>query len=157
MSNPDGNTKTVFSNKESSQDIENFQRTLDASHRILYDCRTVFPFDLFPDRIIIDENKVDLIYGIFFFTNQVFTIPIKNINGATSTTGIFFGSLDIEIMGYNVNPESVRYLHNNDAIALRRVINGLVIAYKEGIVLSKLPLDKAKNQIEEIGRAREPT
>lgn len=152
---------TIFSQKEQEtqiketrEELSKIKNTITASHRILYDCKTVFPFDIYPDRIIIDENKVDIIYGLFAYSSHVFSIPLKNISGARSTTTLFFGDLDIDITGFETNPDTIKHLKKKDAVRLRRIINGLVITFKEGIDISKLPLEEAKKQIEEIGRAR---
>ena len=90
--------------KDVKKETVKFNDTVKASRRILFRAKTVFPFDLFLDEIVIDENKVDIIYGIFFYSREVFSIPYRQINGVSSTTGIFFGGLQIEIEGFNKNP-----------------------------------------------------
>ncbi len=155
---PFQNSDSFDKNKKTTIDIqqwEKFNKTLTASHRILYKAKTVFPFDFFPDWVIIDENKVDIITGLFFFSREVFSIPIKNIINARSSNNIFFGSLDIEVDGYNKNPAPITHLWNKDANRIRRIINGLAMATKSGVDISSLPLDKAIDQVEQIGRAKD--
>lgn len=128
-------------------------KVLKASNRILFHAKSVFPFDLFPDEIIIDENKVDIIYGLFVATKEIFSIPHKSINSATSTTGLFFGSVKIEVTGYEGNPDPIKMLKNEDALKARRMINGLVTATRMNIDLSKLNIKELRDKVEEIGRA----
>lgn len=123
------------------------------AHRILFRAKAVFPFDLFPDEIVIDENKVDLVYGIFFFSRQVISVSINDLNGAISVTNLFFGSLQLEIRGYDHNPLPIRYLWNHEAERARRIINGLVACWKQQIDTSSLNLKSALAKIENIGSA----
>ena len=95
-----------------------------------------------------------IIYGIFFYSREVFSIPYRQINGVSSTTGIFFGGLQIEIEGFNKNPPFLNKLWPQDAVKARRIINGMVTADKQNIDLTKLNLDNMKEQVEEIGVAQ---
>ncbi len=133
----------------------NLGKTYPGAHRVLFRARTVFPFDFFPDEIVIDENKIDMIYGIFFFSTEVFSISVKNIYGAMSITNLFFGSLEVEVSGYNKNPDPMKYLWGKDAAKARRIINGLVCCYKQGINTSVMDIKAAKVRVEEIGKALE--
>ena len=141
--------------KDDIEEEKKFERTLESSKRVLFSAKSVFPFDLFPDEIVIDENKVDIVYGIFFYSREVFSIPLMNINSAKSTTTLLFGELSIELEGYNENPLPVKYLWNSDALSARRIINGLITLQKQNVNLTKLDLTRAKDQVEEIGKALE--
>ncbi len=138
---------------EGAKQSKDFGDIVRASRRILLEAKNVFPFDLFTDKIIIDENKVDIIYGIFFYSKEVFSIPYNRISQATSTIGLFFGSITLEIQGYEQNPSVLKWLWRSDAIRARRMINGLVTAHQQGIDLTKLDLTGVKHLVEEIGTA----
>lgn len=125
------------------------------TQRTLFSVRGVFPLTLFPDTVRIDENKVDLIYHNFFFSHSLFSILIQNINGVTVTTGLFFATLSVEISGFEQNPEDIRFLPKESALKAKRIILGLVAAHKEGVDLSKIPMEKIVSEVEEIGRARQ--
>ena len=139
--------------QEENEETKKFKAAVVASQQILFRARNIFPFDFFPDEIVIDENKIDVIHRIFFETQRVFTIPYSNINGATSTVGIFFGSLSIELTGFEENPPVLTYLKKSDAIKARRIINGLVTAHKQGVQLQKVDLLKYRDELESIGEA----
>ncbi len=134
-------------------EVEKLEQTLEGSHNILFKCKTVFPFTLFPDEIIIDENKVDVRHGLFFMSKLTTSIPYENIVKATTTTGLFFATLQIEMEIFVQQPEPINYLWRQDAIKARRIINGMVSAYKQGIDFRKLDMKKATDEFEEIGRA----
>ncbi len=143
--------------KEGEKQANNFKDIVQASRRILFQAQNVFPLDFFPDKIIIDENKIDIVYGLFFFSQEVFSIPYNRLSGATSSVGLFFGSLSIEIQGYEQNPPVLSKLWRQDAIRARRLLNGLVTAHRQGIDLSKLDLTQVMNLVEEIGSAQVAT
>lgn len=59
------------------------------SRKALFEISAVFPFDFFPDKIKIDENKVDLIYCKFFFNKHMSSFLIEDIHTVTLSTGVF--------------------------------------------------------------------
>jgi hypothetical protein len=124
------------------------------SRRILYRTKTVFPFDLFPDEIIIDENKVDIIVKPFFYTENIFPVLLKNIHGVTINSSLFFASLSFEVIGMENDPGEIRFLWSNDAYKIKRIVTGLTIAIKEGLDLSKIPAEELVTKVEEIGKSR---
>ena len=63
------------------------------SRRVLLEIKAVFPFDFFPDKIKIDENKVDIISSNFFFDKHIASILIEHINTVTLSSGVLFASI----------------------------------------------------------------
>ncbi len=143
---------TIGSN---TSDQEKLDILVSRTQRTLLKFHGVFPFDFFPDTIRIDENKVDITYRHFFFFKHMFPIFIKNINAARVNTGVFFASLAVEVTGFEINPKPVNYLWKRDAIKARRIILGLVVAYKEGVDVSQIPTHELVEKVEEIGKAQE--
>ncbi len=133
-------------NKELNQLIE-------SSDRILYECTTVFPFDLFPDKVIVDENKIDIVYKYFFWTERVFSIMIHDIRTIRVSTGPLFASLLIEIKGYEINPEQVSYLPKQAAYSIKQIVMGLMAVKNEGIDTTQMSLPDLRRRLEEIGVA----
>lgn len=134
-------------------EVEKLEQTLEGSHNTLYKCKSVFPFDFFPDELIIDENKIDVRHGLFFMSTQTTSIPYENIVKATTTTGLLFATLQIEMEIFVQQPQPIKYLWRNQALKARRIINGLVSAYKQGIDFRKLDMTHATDEYEEIGVA----
>ena len=137
--------------KEAKQKIDKLTR---GSHRTIFKATAVFPFDFFPDTIIIDENKVDIIVTTFFVTEQMYSIPIQNIIGADAMISLFFGTLTLETTGYKKSPPPITHLWNTDAVKARRYINALVMCNKDKIDLSKLEIPYLCQKLDEIGKAR---
>ncbi|MFA5136149.1 MAG: hypothetical protein WC489_02025 [Patescibacteria group bacterium] len=152
---------TIFKNQiskesreEAKKNIRKIENVAEGSKRIIFQTRSVFPFDLFPDSIIVDENKVDIIVSTFFATNQSYSIPIANINGVVVTNALFFASFFLEISGYNVNPPTVKFLPAGDASKAKQYINGLVVCHKEKINVNDMETEYLKKKLIEIGKAQ---
>lgn len=123
--------------------------------KVLLKIKSVFPFDLFPDTLIVDENKVDIIYYKFFFEKNYFSALIKNINSVHVNTGILFASMTFELTGYESNPEPIKYLWVKDAIKARRIILGLISAAKENVDVSRITSNDLAKKMEEIGNIKD--
>lgn len=121
----------------------------------LFEVKGTFPFDLLPDTVSVDQNKVDIIIREFPFFKRVYSNLIKNINAVTLTTGLFFATLNFEVTGYETNPPLVKWLPIHDAVRARRIITGLIVVFKEGIELSQVHPQEVLQRVEEIGKARE--
>lgn len=141
----------------SARAVENakLDKLITRTNQNILTIHSVFPFDLFPDTIHIDENKVEIIHRPFFFEEQIFPILISRITSAKITTNPFFATLKLEIRGYETNPEAVRMLWYKDAIKAKRIITGLIACSQENIDLSAVNINEAAQKIEKIGKALE--
>lgn len=117
----------------------------------VFGAHSVFPFDLFPDKITIDINKVTLVHR-FILSRQVFPMLIEDINTARDFRGVFFSSLSIEISGYEQNPPPMKFLKHSDAATARRFILALLECKRSGVDLSKLSRKKIISKLEEVGK-----
>lgn len=125
------------------------------SEKVLLKVKGVFPFDFFPDSVIIDVNKVNIIKRSFFLSHRLHSISIKSITEIYAQMSPFFGSLSIVDAAMNPgNKLSVKYLHKADAARARRLIQGLVDANKQGIDLSKMTADEIIDNLEQVGKIR---
>lgn len=129
-------------------------KLMDLNKNKILEIKNVFPFDLFQDRVIVSAHKVDLVYGVFFYSDYVVSMLIKDMKNAKVSTGIFFGTLTFELHGYETNPPPVKFLWREDAIKARRVIEGLIACCQNGIDITELDPNNIQEKIEEIGRAR---
>lgn len=121
---------------------------------ILFRTKTVFPFDFFPDDLIIDSEKVNIIIRDFFGAEQIHGIPIKNITDLSVEHSAFFATLHI-LPGrvFQNQVVSIRHLKKNDAIKARNIIQGLIIADRENVELSNsIHTHDGIDEIEAIGK-----
>jgi hypothetical protein len=124
---------------------------LAAESTVLYQSQSIFPFQLFPDRLIVESDKVTLVHRTMLWKN-IFPMLIENINSVTVSRGVFFACLSFELTGYETNPGSIEFLWPEDAAKAKRYILGLIRAKKQGVDISKIPNEEMKEDLEEIGR-----
>jgi hypothetical protein len=140
--------------KAQQQNEEKLDQLLSQSTHVLYKLVTVFPFDFFTDEISIGPSQIDICIRTFFMTKQMHSIPIKNIADVFIHTSLFFASLKIIDSSFIENSVTISYLKKHEAIRARDIIQGLVIASKEGIDITKVPEDVLLEKIEIIGKQR---
>ncbi len=122
---------------------------------ILFRASNCFPFDFFPDQIIISREKVDIIYYSFFLTRRFVTVLIDGIYDVNVNTSIFFSSLDIRSNSLVDDVDPISFLKTKDAKIARRIILGLVMAKKQNIDVSVLNTNELKEKMIEVGKSRE--
>lgn len=97
-------------------------------NRVLLRAEARFPFDLFPDAIIISENEVTVIRKVFFFSGWTETVPVADIKRITYFKGPFFATLAIEQK--NGEKIGIGYLNSEDAFFAREIIEGLILKHE---------------------------
>lgn len=125
------------------------------SDQILLKISTVFPFTFFVNDIIVDPYKVNIIFRNFFWSEQIHSVMIRDILDVVVETSIFFATLRIVDQGYTENSINITYLWKKDALEARKIIQGLIVAHRQGIDMSKSDEDGFKTSVENIGRVRE--
>lgn len=96
------------------------------SNRILASISTHrFPFDFFPDAINVEEGRVTVIVRNFFWSSQVYSVDVKNIANVLLNTAPFFAQIVIVSKTFAENEIRIKYLWINQAIYVRRLIEGL--------------------------------
>lgn len=124
------------------------------SVQILCRVQQAFPFNIFPDSITVDPNKIDIVYRNFFWEKQVFTILIEDLTTIKINTGIVYASANFEVRGYEKNPDPINHLSKKDAIKLHQIVIGLSKAVRDNM---KINLEKKDNlkKLRSIGKTRE--
>lgn len=143
---------TIFSKENDSLDIQKFKILMNKSTKVLLRISSIFPFDLFPDELTIDEFKVSIHARDFFFSEDIHSIPIVVIRDVDVYVGPFFATLKIVPDGYPGHALEVHYLKRKEAVRARKLIEGLIIARKQGIDPVRLSSPDIDNsEIEKIG------
>jgi hypothetical protein len=122
----------------------------DQSNTVLFRCQTVFPFTLFPSEIEVTQNRIDIKYGLFFFTYQVMPLLIKDLINIVTTNNLFFGNVTFEIRNFEQNPTPISFLRKEDSIKLKNIVVGLIETAQADLDLPAVNAQQ-KKVIEEIG------
>ncbi len=117
----------------------------------LLQIRTVFPFVLFPNEIIIDIHKISIVYRHFFASEQIHSVLIRDISDVLVETSPFFATLKIIDIGYTDNSIDIAYLKKSEGNLARRVIQGLAMAHKNNVDLTKVERQDLVEKLESLG------
>lgn len=127
-------------------------QTINSAHEILVRATTVFPFTLFPDTVTLDRAKFSIAHREFFWTAEVMSIRIEDILNVTADVGPFFGSLKIYTRFFNRDkPYSVSFLKRDDALRIKRILQGYVIALQKNINCSTMKTEELANMLYQLG------
>ena len=130
--------------------------------RALYKTSAIFPFDLTPDSLVIDEIKITVI-SRKFFTRTINSVLIKDITDISISNNPFFGALTISGGDYQgvestANGEKgalmINFLHIKEALRARRIVMGLMIYSDQKIDTSKMKIEEVIAETEKLGKAR---
>ena len=130
--------------------------------RLLYKTNAIFPFDLVPDTLVIDEIKITVI-SRKLLTRTINSVLIKDITDISISNNPFFGALTISGGDYQgiesaVKGEKgalmIKFLHINEALRARRIIMGLMIYSDQKIDTSKMKIEEVLTETEKLGKAR---
>lgn len=137
--------------KNTKEQIEGLIKSTDTP---LFTFSTIFPFDLFPDTVVIDTRKVSILNKEFFWSGRTQSIMIKDVRDVLVETSPFFAKLTVVDKGFTENSVSLRFLKKSDALKARRIIQGLIIAADQNIDLTKLKPEEVGQKVEELGKIK---
>jgi hypothetical protein len=139
--------------KEEVKSEEKFDSVHDTSNKVLFECESVFPFQLVPDQLTIDLHKVNIITKTFPFIKNIHSIYIDDISEVEVTSNIIFGSITIKDRFFAHQSNTVSHLKISDAMRSRRIIQGLIVAVREKIDLSKVHETELIAKLDDLGKA----
>lgn len=131
---------------------KDLRKIIEQSHEILASANTVFPITLFPDTVFVDRTKVTIIRRDFFWSSDTMSIRIEDVLNVSATLGPLFGSLTIasRVMS-TIDHFQINHFWRSDAIRLKHVIQGYVIAQHNKIDIAHLSKDELVKTLIEIG------
>lgn len=137
---------------EKAERMKNLSKVVAKSNEVLATAHAVFPFDLFPDTVIVDRTKVTIIKHGFFWSAETISIRIEDILNVTTGVGPLFGSLTVasRVMS-SVDHFKINYFWRKDAIHLKHIIQGYVIAHHNKIDVSHLSNKDLIDTLSELG------
>lgn len=132
--------------------VAELRKKVQRSHQVLAIVRAVFPLSLFPDSIVVDRTKVTIIHRTFFWSAETISFQIEDILNVSASVGPFFGSLTIASRVMSTEDHfRVDHLWRRDAIALKHIIQGYVIAKHSGMDTEYLSRNELVATLGELG------
>jgi hypothetical protein len=128
---------------------------LTRTDKIIFRVKALFPFDLFPDEIIIDELKITLRRNMFFATEQIFTVMIDEIEDVAISSAWFLSKLYLRRLKqkWDLQPFVIGNLFTKDAKKAKWIILGLMIARSQEIDIGAIPPGKLLVKLQELGQS----
>ena len=119
------------------------------SNRIIISASSMFPWDIFPNTINVEETRVTIIYRQLF-ASQVHSVDIKSISNIFIDTDLFFAALTIVSSTFEENNIKIMKLRKKEAILTRRIIEGLRMFIEKDIDTSKYSIPELVNKLKEL-------
>lgn len=138
--------------EETKQELQDAIR---GSNEVLASCTTVLT--LFPDTLTVDRAKLTITRRSFFSTAEVISMRIEDISNVTVSVGPFFGNVKIVSRVMNAQTVTVGRFRRDEAIHLKRIAQGYVIALQREIDCSSLPRDELVRMLDQLGEDEHAT
>lgn len=143
---PEGEMRAA-SPQESRREL---QEAIKGSNDILAKASTVFT--LFPDTLTVDRAKMTVTKRTFLQTAEVMSMRIEDILNVTASVGPLFGSVKVVSRVLNAEkPYTIGRFWRNEAIRMKRITQGYVIALQRHIDCSALPTPELVRMLDGIG------
>jgi hypothetical protein len=134
------------------QDMTELKKVVAHSREVLANAKTVLPF-LFPHEIILDRTKISIIRRNFFWSSDVVSVRIEDTLNVSASIGPLFGSITVtsRVMS-SVDHFTIERFWRADAIRLKQIIQGYLIARQNGIRTDHLDCGELVGTLHELGR-----
>lgn len=143
----------VATPEESRQELQDAIR---GSNQVLTTATTVFPLTLFPDTLTVDRAKLTITKRQFLWSAEIMSIRIEDVLNVTATCGPFFGSIEISSRIPNAESYWVHNFWRKDALRIKRITQGYVIALQRGIDTSSLSTQELAAMLDKLGEDDHP-
>lgn len=110
---------------------------------------------LFRDTVVVNRAKVSITRRSFFSVSEIISIPIEDVLSVTVTTGPFLGTIKIVSRILNLDAIEVGKFWRQDALRLKTIIQGYLIALQQGIDCNTIPTNELITTLERLGSDRQ--
>ncbi len=145
-----GPTEKPIAEKQENIDKRKVANLIKRSNRILVSITShAFPFDFFPDIVNVEEGRITFI-NRHLLSSEVHSIDIKDISNIFINTTAFRSQLVVISKTYESNEISIKNLKTQDAVYIRRIIEGLRVFINKQIETSSYTTEELVSKLEEL-------
>jgi hypothetical protein len=142
-----------LSPEETKQEL---REAIAGSNEILASATTVLT--LFPDTLTVDRAKLNVTHRTFFQSAEVVSMRIEDVLNVTATVGPFLGTVKITSRVLNSeDPFTIGKFWRDDAMRLKHITQGYVIALQREIDCSSLGTQELAAMLERLGEDEHPS
>jgi hypothetical protein len=133
--------------------VQQLTENIGNARDVLFRATTIFPFTLFPDTLTIDRAKLTITRRAFLNAGEVLSISIEDLLNVTAAVGPIFGSIKISTRFFDPNkPYQIDFFWRKDALKIKRIAQGYIIAQQKGIDCSALSSHELARTLDELGK-----
>lgn len=137
--------------KESTK--EELRQAIRDSSQVLASATTVFPLTMFPDTVTLDRTKLTIMKKSFFKSGEVMSMRVEDLLNVTAQVGPVFGSIKISSRIFSSEkPYEVDHFWRDDALKLKRVTQGYIIAMQRNIDCNSLSTQELAEMLNQLGK-----
>ncbi len=140
-------TKNEATKKE--EDKQTISDLVKKSNRLIISIPSLFPWDLFPNTILVEESRVTFIFRQFL-ASQTHSVDIKDISNVFIQSSLFFATLQIVSRTFIQNDITIGHLDAKKANRVQMVIEGLRTFSENNIDTSNYEVNELIAKIEEF-------
>lgn len=144
----------VNSLPDPTAEIDTIKKLAEETNTLVYELSSAFPFQIFPDKIIIDKNKVTIVRKELFF-KRISPLLFEDIQTVRVNRGILFAAIEFEVRGYESNPMPITHLWPKEAEKAANYILGMIKTNRDNIDLSNVSGRSVRKEVGPIGAAKE--
>lgn len=131
--------------------VHKLEGMVEKAQNVLCRARAVWPLDFFPDIITIDRKKLTIEHRSFWGVKQTVSVRHSDVTNVQAHVGPFFGSLIITSEHFINNIQTIKYLPRGDVLKIQQLIQGMIIAHKEGVEMNDIDDKKLLELLNELG------
>lgn len=139
--------------QQHNEAVKQLHQEITNSNEILAQATAVFPFTLFPDTITIDRSKLTITKRTFFAVAEVLSVRIEDLLHVNASVGPFLGSIMVTNRFFEKKPYRVNYLKRGDALRIKRILQGYIIATQKQIDCSSFSTPELARMLDELGQS----
>ncbi len=134
--------------------LDQLRGIVEMSHPTLAKASAIFPFDLFPDTLTIDRQKLTVVHRSFFNIEQTVCVQLADVTNIQANVGPFFGALTISSEHFINNTQTIKYVSRRNAIMIQHLLQGMIIAHKEHIDLNQIGDKELLRLLDDLGSGK---
>lgn len=143
------NEQTINEATKKEEDKQIVSDLIKKSNRRIISISSLFPWDLFPNTIEVEESRVTIIFRQFL-ASQTHSVDIKDISNVFIQSSPFFATLQIVSRTFAQNDITIGHLNAANADRVQMVIEGLRTFTEHSIDTSNYEISELIEKIEEF-------
>lgn len=143
------NEQTINAATKKEKDKKTVSDLIKKSNRCIIRISSMFPWDIFPNTIQVEESRVTFIFRQFL-SSQSHSVNIKDISNVFIQTSLFFARIQVASRTFVENDIAIGHLDAKKAQKVQMVIEGLRTFAENNIDTSNYEIPELIAKIEEF-------